>query len=143
MKKSLLFIFAILASGLAQAGQFKTIKDAEVHYVVFNSTFMTPQIARSYGLKRNEFTATVNVSVLDRASAGKPAMAVGIEGSAKNLIGQTRTLEFKEIKEGDAIYYLAQFPIVNEDTYKFTIDIDAGNKGRGPISFSQKLYVEQ
>lgn len=143
MKKSLLFIFAILVSGLTQAGQFKTIKDAEVHYVVFNSTFMTPQIARSYGLKRNEFTATVNVSVLDRASAGKPAMAVRIEGSAKNLIGQTRTLEFKEIKEGDAIYYLAQFPIVNEDTYKFTIDIDAGNKGRGPISFSQKLYVEQ
>lgn len=33
MKKSLLFIFAMLASGLAQAGQFKTIKDAEVHYV--------------------------------------------------------------------------------------------------------------
>ncbi|GMQ45389.1 DUF4426 domain-containing protein [Vibrio sp. 10N] len=142
MKKSLLFIFAILMSSVAAAGQFKTIKDAEVHYVVFNSTFVTPKVARSYGLKRNEHIATVNVSVLDRASAGKPAMEVSIKGVAKNLIGQTKTLEFKQIKEGDAIYYLAQFPIVNEEMYKFTIDIDAGNKGRGPVSFSQKLYVE-
>jgi hypothetical protein len=53
-----------------------------------------------------------------------------------------KTLEFKQIKEGDAVYYLAQFPIVNEEMYQFTIDIDAGNKGRGPVSFSQKLYVE-
>lgn len=142
MKKSLLFIFAILMSCVAAAGQFKTIKDAEVHYVVFNSTFVTPKVARSYGLKRNEHIATVNVSVLDRASAGKPAMEVSIKGVAKNLIGQTKTLEFKQIKEGDAIYYLAQFPIVNEEMYQFTIDIDAGNKGRGPVSFSQKLYVE-
>lgn len=142
MKKSLLFIFAILMSSVAAAGQFKTIKDAEVHYVVFNSTFVTPKVARSYGLKRNEHIATVNVSVLDRSSAGKPAMEVSIKGVAKNLIGQTKTLEFKQIKEGDAIYYLAQFPIVNEEMYKFTIDIDAGNKGRGPVSFSQKLYVE-
>ncbi|MGR5288649.1 DUF4426 domain-containing protein [Vibrio maritimus] len=142
MKKSLLFIFAVLMSSAAAAGQFKTIKDAEVHYVVFNSTFMTPKIARSYDLKRNEHIATVNVSVLDRASAGKPAMEVGIKGIAKNLIGQMKTLEFKQIKEGDAVYYLAQFPIVNEEMYQFTIDIDAGNKGRGPVSFSQKLYVE-
>ncbi|MBY6199501.1 DUF4426 domain-containing protein [Vibrio hangzhouensis] len=143
MKKWLLLVSALLLAGVVQAGQFKTIKDAEIHYVVFNSTFMTPQVARSYGLKRNEFIATVNVSVLDRASAGKPALQVGIKGEAKNLIGQTKTLEFREIKEGDAIYYLAQFPIVNEELYKFTIDVDAGNKGRGPISFSQKLYVEQ
>jgi hypothetical protein len=69
-------------------------------------------------------------------------MEVGIKGVAKNLIGQMKTLEFKQIKEGDAVYYLAQFPIVNEEMYQFAIDIDAGNKGRGPVSFSQKLYVE-
>jgi selenophosphate synthase len=114
-----------------------------VHYVVFNSTFVTPKVARSYELKRNGYIATVNVSVLDRMSNGKPAMDVAISGTAKNLVGQVKTLEFKQIKEGAAIYYLAQFPFANEETYNFTLNIDAGLKGKGPIKFSQKLYVEE
>lgn len=143
MKNTIWLLILMMAAGVSHAGQFKTIKDAEVHYVVFNSTFMTPQIARSYGLKRNESIATVNISVLDRSSVGKPAMPAGIKGSAKNLIGQIKTLDFKEIKEGDAIYYLAQFSITNEERYQFTIDVDAGMKGRGPISFTQQLYTEK
>ncbi|MGF1747212.1 DUF4426 domain-containing protein [Vibrio cionasavignyae] len=143
MRKYVWLLVLLVFSTAGYAGQYKTIKDAEVHYVVFNSTFLTPEVARSYGLKRNDTIAIVNVSVLDRASLGKPAMSAEITGEAKNLIGQTKTLDFKEIKEGDAIYYLAQFSITNEERYQFTIDVDAGMKGRGPISFSQQLYTEK
>ncbi len=143
MKKWMQLLLIMCVSGAVNAEQFKTIKDAEVHYVVFNSTFLTPKVARSYELKRNGYIATINVSVLDRMSNGKPAMDVAITGTAKNLVGQVKTLEFKQVKEGEAIYYLAQFPFANEETYNFTLNVDAGIKGKGPIKFSQKLYVEE
>ncbi|KJY81440.1 hypothetical protein TW81_18455 [Vibrio galatheae] len=125
------------------AGQFKNIKDIEVHYSAFNSTFLTPQVARSYQLKRNGYSAILNISVLDNSQAGKPAITAQISGNAKNLIGQMRELDFREIKEGDAIYYLAEFPISDEEQLTFNIDVSAGNKGAGALKFSQKFYVEE
>tara|TARA_Y100001956_G_C4128436_1_gene191824 strand:+ start:6712 stop:7143 length:432 start_codon:yes stop_codon:yes gene_type:complete len=143
MKKWITLLCVSLLSLPAWAGQFKTIKDVEVHYSAFNSTFLTPQVARSYKLKRNGYSALLNISVLDNYQAGKPAITAKISGSAKNLIGQTRELTFREIKEANAIYYLAEFPISDEENLTFTIDVNAGNKGTGTLKFTQKFYVEE
>ncbi len=125
------------------AGQFKTIKDVEVHYSAFNSTFLTPQVARSYKLTRNGYSAILNISVLDTSSLGKPAASAQVSGNVRNLIGNIRKLEFREIKEADAIYYLAEFPITNEENLTFDIDVNASTKGAGKLKFSQKFYVEE
>ncbi|NRB69885.1 MAG: DUF4426 domain-containing protein [Vibrio sp.] len=143
MKKWITLALASLLALPAWAGQFKTIKDVEVHYSAFNSTFLTPQVAHSYELKRNGYSAIINISVLDNYQAGKPAITAKVSGSAKNLIGQTKTLEFREVKEGSAIYYLAEFPISEEENLTFNIDVNAGNKGTGRLKFTQKFYVEE
>ena len=143
MKKWITLALASLLALPAWAGQFKTIKDVEVHYSAFNSTFLTPQVARSYELKRNGYSTIINISVLDNYQAGKPAITAKVSGSAKNLIGQTKTLEFREVKEGSAIYYLAEFPISEEENLTFNIDVNAGNKGTGRLKFTQKFYVEE
>ncbi|KII77595.1 DUF4426 domain-containing protein [Vibrio renipiscarius] len=143
MKK---YLFALLASSLSIpsfAGQFVTIKDVEAHYSAFNSTFLTPQVARSYQLKRSGYSAILNLSLLDRSQLGKPAISAIITGTAKNLIGQTRELNFRKVEEADAIYYLAEFAISEEENIRFNIDIDAGNKGKGTLKFTQKFYVEE
>ncbi|RTZ14898.1 DUF4426 domain-containing protein [Vibrio aquaticus] len=143
MKKWIVVMLASLVALPTWAGQFKTIKDVEVHYSAFNSTFLPPQVARSYKLKRNGYSALLNISVLDNSQAGKPAITATITGSAKNLIGQTRKLTFREVKEANAIYYLAEFPISDEENLTFNIDVNAGNKGTGPLKFTQKFYVEE
>ncbi|MGO2498230.1 MAG: DUF4426 domain-containing protein [Vibrio litoralis] len=125
------------------AGQFKTIKNSEVHYSAFNSAMLTPEVATQYKLKRNGYSAILNISVLDTSKLGKPAVDAKVTGSSKNLIGQTKQLNFKQVKEGEAIYYLAEFPITNEEQLTFNINVDAGNTGSGPISFTQKFYVEE
>ncbi|HIF5572036.1 TPA: DUF4426 domain-containing protein [Vibrio parahaemolyticus] len=140
------WITALLISLLSLptfAEQFKNMKDIEVHYVAFNSTFLTPKVARSYDIKRNGYVAVVNISVLDSASLGKPAVEAKVGGHAKNLIGQTKKLTFREIKEGEAIYYLAELPITHEETFAFDIDVKAGNKGSGKLKFTQKFFVEE
>ncbi|WP_038173639.1 MULTISPECIES: DUF4426 domain-containing protein [Vibrio] len=143
MKQWLVLLLVTTLTLPAWAGQFKTIKDVEVHYSAFNSTFLTAQVARSYQLKRNGYSAILNISVLDNSQVGKPATTATISGSSKNLIGQTRQLSFKEVKEGDAIYYLAEFPISDEERLTFDIDVNAGIKGTGRLKFSQKFYVEE
>jgi hypothetical protein len=143
MKIWITLLLASLVALPAFAGQFKTIKEVEVHYSAFNSTFLTPQVARSYKLKRNGYSAILNISVLDNYQPGKPAITASISGSAKNLIGQKRTLNFREVKEGNAIYYLAEFPISDEENLTFDIDVSAGNKGAGRLKFTQKFYVEE
>lgn len=139
------WLYALLLTCIAlpsSAEQSITIKDIEVHYSAFNSTFLTPQVARSYQLTRNGYSAVLNISVLDTASLGKPALEARISGQVRNLIGQTRSLQFREIKEEQAIYYLAEFPISNEENLTFDIAVESGNKGTGKLRFTQKFYVQ-
>ncbi|EHU4916957.1 DUF4426 domain-containing protein [Vibrio vulnificus] len=143
MNKWMVAVLSCLMALPTWAEQFQTIKDAEVHYVAFNSTFLTPKVARSYGLKRNEYSAIINISVLDKSRVGKPALDATISGQAKNLLGQIRTLEFKRVQEGSAIYYLAELPISHEETLTFDLDVNAGIKGAGKLKFTQKFYVEE
>ncbi|NVD05597.1 DUF4426 domain-containing protein [Vibrio sp. JPW-9-11-11] len=143
MKRWTTLLLTALFAMPTWAGQFKTIKDVEVHYSAFNSTFLTAKVARSYQLKRNGYSAIINISVLDNSQAGKPATTATLSGSARNLIGQTRELQFRQVKEGDAIYYLAEFPISDQEQLTFNLDVNAGIKGAGTLKFSQKFYVEE
>lgn len=143
MKKWITLALISLFAVPSWAGQFKTIKDVEVHYSAFNSTFLTAQVAKNYKLKRNAYSAILNISVLDNSQAGKPAITAEINGTSKNLLGQTRQLNFREVQEGDAIYYLAEFPISQEEQLTFDLDVNAGIKGTGRLKFTQKFYVEE
>ena len=40
-----------------------------------------------------------------------------------DLIGQLRDMEFKEVLEQEAVYYLAEVAVNNGETFKFTMDI--------------------
>lgn len=142
MKKWLSTALISFISLSVHAEQFKNIKNSEIHYSAFNSTLLTAGVATQYQLKRNGHSAILNISVLDNSKLGKPAVDATITGTAKNLIGQIKTLEFKQIKEGQAIYYLAQFSISDEESLTFNINVDAGMTGSGPITFTQKFYVE-
>jgi hypothetical protein len=141
-------ILALFTSGLlfshgVNAEQMQQIKNIDVHYSAFNSTFLTPEITRSYNLERNAYQALLNLTVLDNSSLGKPAIEAKLSGTATNLIGQIQTLEFQFIKEADAMYYIAPLKIENETTLRFNIEVDAGLKGRGVLKFHQKFYSEE
>ena len=143
MRQWTLALLLACAAIPARAEQLINIKDVEVHYSAFNSTFLTPQVAKSYQLTRNGYSAVLNISVLDTSTVGKPAVEATLSGQVTNLIGNMRELAFSEVKEGNAIYYLAELPITHEETFTFDIDVKAGNKGSGKLKFTQKFYVEE
>jgi hypothetical protein len=123
------------------AENVKKMGSMQIHYMAINATFLTPKIAKAYNIERSRFNGLINISVLDDSKESRPAKAVSIQGKARNDIGQIKTLEFDEVKEGDAIYYLAQVNYTNEETFYFDITISDG-KETHQLKFKQKFYVD-
>jgi hypothetical protein len=141
-KVSSLFIMLFLASSATiYAENMKKSGDINIHYMAINATFLTPEIAKAYGIVRSRYNGLVNISVLNNAKNSTPAKTVLITGNARNLAGQKKTLEFTEVKEENAIYYLAQVSYRNEETIRFDLTIKDGEKSHS-LKFSQKFYVD-
>ena len=109
--------------------------DVTVHYNTFNSTFLTPDIAKAAGLTRSKNQGVINVSVL---KDGKPQMAQ-VSGTVKDLTSQSVNLNFRQITEQGAIYYIAQFPVEQQETRTFDIKVQTGDK-INTINFNQELF---
>lgn len=136
----LLSLFTTLAQADEQAGaQYKVLGPWEVHYIAFPSTFIQPSIAKNYDLDRSPNKGIINISVLKNSD--KTAQTATLTGTARNLLGNKKQLEFKEVVEGDAIYYLAQIDYSNEEIYRFDIEINQNGKVQ-TLKFRQKFYVD-
>jgi len=136
-----LFLSALLFASLGvNAEQFKTFSNLEVHYIALPSTFIQPEIAKQYGIKRSKTNGLLNISILDKRK-DKAAVPATLKGTGRNLIGQTHQLTFTEVKEGKAIYYLAEYPYLNEEIVNFDITIKTEKKSNA-LKFQHKFYVE-
>ena len=60
----------------------------------------------------------------------------------RNLLGQIHALRFKQVDEGGAIYYLAQFPIEQQETLRFTINVKSGDGIARSFDFNQELFPD-
>lgn len=123
----------------ALAEQKQTLGKWDVHYIVVNTTFFTPETAQNYGIVRSKYNALVNISVLDNTTG--EAQVVSVKGQARNLLGNSKTLNFKRVKEGEAIYYLAPLSFNDRETFRFNVDIQRGNEVQ-TLKFQQEMFVE-
>ena len=140
MKRILLLL--LISIGLnfnASAEQKKQLGNWDVHYIAFPAPILTPEVAQQYKIQRSKYNAVINISVLN--SADQQAQQVSITGIAKDLQGRQTELEFSEVTEGDAVYYLAQLSFRNEQRFSFNINIIQGNDTQR-LSFEQTFYVD-
>ncbi|WP_210641793.1 MULTISPECIES: DUF4426 domain-containing protein [unclassified Pseudomonas] len=141
MKRLALFLItACLSVGAMAADVIKgerkeVFGDVTVHYNTFNSTFLTPDIAKAAELIRSKGQGVINVSVL---KDGKPLMAQ-VSGTVKDLTSQSVPLKFKEVTETGAIYYIAQYPVDQQEVRTFEIKVKTGDK-INTINFNQELF---
>ncbi|QQX81537.1 DUF4426 domain-containing protein [Shewanella sp. KX20019] len=136
----LLLSLCLISSAFAE--QKQKVGNYDIHYVALSSTFLTPSIAKSYGIKRSSYTGILNISVLDTSVEGNPAVAIEITGIANNLLDARVELKFREIREGDSIYYIAEVPYRDDQEINFNIALKHGSKLNTQLKFKQKFYVE-
>jgi Domain of unknown function (DUF4426) len=127
--------------GLALAQQSETFGPFELHYSVVNTTFLQPSIAATYGITRGENRAILNLAVRENLAEGSEPRAMVLQGRTWDLI-QNQTLEFREIREGESIYYIAEFPFINEEWRFFEVEFrPQGAKQTYTFKFKHQLYI--
>lgn len=118
---SLLFALLITVVPVVQAQQSERFDQFELHRSVVYTTFLTPEIAAEYGIARGKYKAILTLSVRDVEAgeiAGRPMI---ITGETWDLI-RGDPLEFKEIREGPATYYIADFTFIDREWRFFEFD---------------------
>ena len=143
------FLLTMLALGFiginspAYAESSREFGDYVVHYNAFRSDTIAPEIAKQYNLPRANNRVLINIAVLKKVmhTTGKPT-ASKVEGFASNLTGQYKQLNFKEIKEGTAIYYLADVKISDGEFLKFELKITPeGEKHPMRLRFDKRFFT--
>lgn len=117
----------------------------EVQIQPFPSTFLTQDVASTYGFERSRRQALINVVVLKIQPDGQAggAVAAAVTGFSKNLLGQTQTLTFREIDEGDdAIYYLAPVRVSSEEEIQIVLEVTPVNARAIDVNFKHRVYVD-
>jgi len=138
MRRIALLFIALCLSLPALAERKQSFGDLDVHYSAFNSSFLQPEIAAAAGLSRGKQQGVLNIAVL---KAGQPTAAV-VSGEVRNLLGQVRSLSFKQVSEGEAIYYLAQFPIEQQEMLRFSLKIQTDGGNTHSLDFNQELFPD-
>lgn len=110
-----------------------------IHYSAFASTFLTPEVAKNYEVQRSRYSGIINISVVD-ADTSK-GLTVAIDGDARNLLGHHEKLKFREIIEGDAVYYIAEIKYRNEETYKFEVALKRPDGSSHTLKFQYTFYT--
>lgn len=114
----------LLVAGMAGAQSQQAGDGITIHYHAQPTLTLTPEVARGYAITRSASRALLNVALRRARPDGlADAVAAKVEGAATNLAGQRQALGLREVREGDAIYYLAEPRIGARDTLDFELRI--------------------
>ncbi len=129
----------------AQAQQSQMFGPFELHYSVVNTTFLDPKVAEAYGLVRGEKRAILNLAVREHieieGEKSTEARAMKLKGKTWDLI-QNQSLEFQQVREGPAIYYIAGFKFIDEEWRFFEVNFrpDGADKTY-TFKLKHQLYI--
>lgn len=121
----------------------RDLKNHTVHYTIFDSALITPEVAEQYQLKRDPKLAYINIAIIPK-TGGFGIEANKLKGDSSNLLQQKTTLEFTTIREKNAVYYLAPVPFFDREVMHFDISIKATEASeQEAFRFTRKLYKSE
>ncbi len=135
-------LLLLLSAALADGRSHQDFDGYRVYYSAFNSSFITPAVAANYNITRGKNKGLVNIAVVpDGAQGGRTALVAGQVG---NILAQQQRLAFFEVREGNAVYYLAPFTFANEDSLTFKISVQPHpDKPARDLVFQRKFYHDK
>ena len=147
MKKFSLSLLLLLFSVTVIAQNSVTEQGYEVHYNALNSSFLSPEVAKSYHIPRSKTKGFLNIAIR-KLNEDKNKLTTAVEAdiniTAKNFYGQEKTIDLRKIKENDgAIYYIATFQVSSREMIKFKAQVRPHNsKAVINIKFDKEFYTD-
>lgn len=141
--RALLLLILALPAMSANAQLAERFGPYELHYSVVNTTFLEPRVAAAYNLVRGKDRAILNLAVREHGDAGATPRTMELRGRTWDLTQNTTELEFQEVREGPAIYYIAEFRFFNEEWRHFELWFrPAGATETYTYKFRHQMYED-
>ena len=114
----------LLLPGMSLAENATRVDGYVIHHNAFLTVDLSPEMANRYGIRRSPNRAMINISIIKEVpgTTGK-AVTAKVKVTARNLRGQVRNIPVREIKEENAVYYLGDFLVENQEQVTFTIEV--------------------
>jgi hypothetical protein len=140
----LILLAFMLLSYSVWAENSTSIPGYTIHHNAIPSATLDPAIAKQYRIQRSKYRGMLNVSVIKEIpeTTGKPIEAI-VMAKATNIRGQLISIPMRKVTEGEAIYYIGEFRIADQETLNFELQV----KPRGETRFhkaklSQQFFID-
>jgi hypothetical protein len=145
--KNLLHLFALLAllcSSALFAENSTSSGGYTIHHNALSTEMLLPDVAKAYGIKRSKQRGLLNIAVIkDHAGTAGIATTATITVKATNLIGQLKDIQLREVREGNAIYYISDFPVANRERINFILTVKPTGATRSyTAKLNQEFYID-
>ncbi len=127
----------------AQADNQVTTEQHVIHYNALSTTFLEPQTARAAGIQRSRYRAMLTVAILER-TATLPAKSVAgqVSAQATNQNDQLKQISMRRFNDGQAIYFLGDFPIEDKEQLTFELTVTPPGEASRAIQFEQQFFID-
>jgi hypothetical protein len=116
------------------------IGDHVVHFSALSTDKLPPEVARTYNIVRSQNRAMLTVSVLEEGT-NRPREAL-VTVKTVNLTGQLKNVTMRMVREQEAIYYIGETPVANQETLIFDISVTPdGVSEASDIRFKRQFYT--
>ncbi len=132
--RGILLAWLILLPAAGTSAQYLDHDGYRIHYTTFSSIIIPPDVAELHNIVRAQNRVVLNVSAIRE---DMPA-ALTIKGTVTNLLNQQFDLEFQEVTESEAIYYLASHLAIEQDVLRFSLLVELASGEVLPIKFLRR-----
>jgi len=119
---------------------FVDIGDHVIHFSAQSTDQLPLEVARAYNIERNKHRAMLNVSVLEAGT--NKAVTADVTVKTVNLTGQLKNVTMRMIQEQEAIYYIGETPVANQEVLIFDISVTPDGAAEATdVRFKRQFYT--
>ncbi|MGF1643541.1 MAG: DUF4426 domain-containing protein [Thiotrichales bacterium] len=121
----------------------QTFGNYTLHYSAFSADFLSPQVANAYGIQRSKNRGVLNVTLTEQTGADLPKpIEAELSATAVNVYQQVKPIKLRKLEDGGAVYYIAEFPIANQELLNFQISAHRSGTEVGTVKFQKQFFTE-
>lgn len=114
-----------------------------IHYNALSTDELSPEVARLYGIARGKDRGILNVTVLkDHMGLESLPVRAKVKASAQDDAAGSRQLVPREVMDGGAIYYIAEFPVHGDSSMTFQIHVTPEGGTPHEVAFKHDFHAE-
>lgn len=135
-------LYLILLSVSVASAEALNAGDYTVQVNAVVTSFLPEEELQKYGIEQDTDQALITV-MIERKQDRAISVPANVEVTATNLLGQLRKIKMREIKEGNAAYYVGEFSITHRETLDFDIKFrPQGSTDEHSVKYRKQFFTQ-